>query len=58
MNEKRLLKLSDIIGNIGLIFFASLFLDPILKGNTDMNIVIIGLLFAFGCWFFSIDMLK
>ncbi len=57
-NEKRILKLSDILGNVGLIFFASVFLDPILKGNADFKNIIAGLISAIGIWSVSIIMLK
>jgi hypothetical protein len=58
MNEKRISKLSDIAANLGLVFFASVFLDPILRGSTDIKSVIIGLIFTVGSWFFSLFLLS
>lgn len=58
MNEKRLTKLSDIAGNIGLVFFASAFLDPIIKGSVDLKIIVFGLIFAVGGWLISLILLQ
>lgn len=58
MNEKRIAKLSDIAGNLGLIFFVSNFLDPVLKGNVEINGMVAGLLFTLSAWFVSLVLLK
>mgnify|MGYP001594647160 CR=1 FL=1 len=58
MNEKRVAKISDLAGNLGLIFFASVFLDPLLKGGADAKALILGLLFAAFSWFASLFLLS
>ena len=57
MSEKQMAKVSDIVGNVGLVFFASVFLDPILKGSADLKVIAIGLGFAFVGWLVSIFMI-
>jgi hypothetical protein len=58
MNEKRITKLSDIAGNLGLVFFVSVFLDPILRGVSDIRAIVVGLVFAVVGWFASLFLLK
>ena len=58
MNEKRVAKISDLAGNLGLIFFVSVFLEPLLKGGADTKALILGLSFAFFSWFASLFLLS
>lgn len=58
MNDKRLTKLSDIAGNIGLVFFASVFIGPIISGGQTMMTIISGLILSIACWYISMVIIK
>ena len=43
-------KASEIIKDIGLIFFASLFVGPIATGNMNLNYMVWGLIASIALW--------
>ena len=47
-------RIADIIKDIGLIFFASLFVGPIATGNMDLNYMVWGLVASIAAWQTSI----
>lgn len=59
LNQSQLDRLSEILGNLGLIFFASLVL-PVFQGSYSINlgIFISGLFSATGCVIGSLILLK
>ena len=51
-------KLSDLIGEIGHIFFATVFIGPFFNEKTNWFIVIIGLILSMVCWGGSLFLIK
>ena len=47
-------KIADIIKDIGLIFFASLFVGPIATGDMNPTYMVWGLVFSIAAWMFSL----
>lgn len=58
LSSARLEKLSDIVSEMGQIFFASVFIGPFFNEKTDWSIVIFGLILAASSWFVSLKLIK
>jgi len=46
--------LSEILRDIGQIFFAGIFINPLISGKIDLVIIIIGIILALTSWYLSI----
>lgn len=50
--------LSEISRDIGQILFASVFIEPITKGSTDLKILFLGLILSLSAWSLSLLLTK
>ncbi len=58
LNEAQLDRFSEIIGNLGLILFASLVLQGLIDVNLDMIKIYMGLVLSVGCVILSLSIIK
>ncbi len=59
LSKERTRTLSDISKDIGLVFFASLFIGPFIAGSKiQWPVVILGLLLAVVSWLLSLFLIK
>lgn len=54
----RLKIISEILRDIAQIFFASVFIGPLISGETNVVIVTVGLALSVGFWYTSILLVK
>jgi len=50
--------LSETIRDVGLIFFASLFIGPLLGDKINWSVVLFGLIVSLTMWYFSLLLAK
>lgn len=58
VSQPQLEKLSDISISMGQVFFASVFIDPLMNGSSGITGIIGGLIMAFLSWLFSVLIIK
>ena len=51
-------KLSDISSDIGLVFFASMFIGPMLSNEFNWAVMVFGLILSISAWFVSLLLVK
>jgi len=56
--NSRLDKLSDVMVSAGQVFFASIFIDPLVNGNFNWAVILLGLILALSSWCFSFLIIK
>jgi hypothetical protein len=49
---------SEILRDIGQVFFASMFIGPLITGSVDISISFFGLLFSVLAWYSSVSLIK
>lgn len=49
---------SEILRDIGQVFFASMFIGPLITGSVDLSISLFGLLFSVLAWYSSVSLIK
>lgn len=57
-SAKRSDRLSEIIANIGLVLFATVFMGPIIEGSVDWRQITFGLFISAFLWCFSLFLIK
>lgn len=58
LTKNQLDKISDFCISLSQVFFASVFIGPIISGNYDMTKMLAGLFFTISSLFFSILIIK
>jgi len=57
LNSEQLKFISEILGNLGLVFFVSMVV-PAFNQTQDLFFIATGLVYAFMCWFFALVILR
>ena len=58
LNEAQVARVSEVIGNLSLVFFASLVLPTFSGQQVETNIILSGLVLALGSFAISVQLLK
>ena len=58
LTKSRLQVISEIARDLAQVFFASVFLEPLITGNANIYSFVLGLILALASWYLSIVLVK
>ena len=58
LSETQLKLLAETLSNIGIVFFASVFIGPLLNGSSQWILSLVGLSLSAFCWLLSLSVIK